>query len=523
MKKGQHAIIFSGMLIALLAVAIPFGSESFAKPDKCDEWPDCPGKGGGGGGGKTAFDFTLDLSSSFISIEQGSSDNILVTVSQPSGNGNVNLSASNIPAGVTVSFDQTNSKISPNNPPFTSTMTIVVSSTGSAGTIDVHASAKGTTKTSTLTLDVSDNIAPQTTINSKPSNPSSDANPIFTFSANEPSTFECKLDGGSFVACTSGDSFGPLADGSHTFYVSATDSAGNLDLSPASNTWTVDTSLPTPPSPVIVAAGDIACDPLSSSYNGGAGTATLCHQMHTSDIIESINPTAVLTLGDNQYEDGVYSNFLVSYEPSWGRMKSITYPSPGNHDYHVTGAEGYFDYFGAAAGDPAKGYYSFDIGAWHLISLNSNCSDVSCSATSAQVQWLDDDLTSNTSQCTLAYWHHPKFSSGTHGNSARSDAFWDTLYAHNADVVLVGHDHNYERFNPQDPGANADPTGITEFVVGTGGKSVRTLDILKANSASFDSDTFGVLKLTLNDSSYDWEFVGESGSTFTDSGTGFCN
>ena len=411
MKKGQHAIIFSGMLIALLAVAIPFGSESFAKPDKCDEWPDCPGKGGGGGGGKTAFDFTLDLSSSFISIEQGSSDNILVTVSQPSGNGNVNLSASNIPAGVTVSFDQTNSKISPNNPPFTSTMTIVVSSTGSAGTIDVHASAKGTTKTSTLTLDVSDNIAPQTTINSKPSNPSSDANPIFTFSANEPSTFECKLDGGSFVACTSGDSFGPLADGSHTFYVSATDSAGNLDLSPASNTWTVDTSLPTPPSPVIVAAGDIACDPLSSSYNGGAGTATLCHQMHTSDIIESINPTAVLTLGDNQYQNGELSNFNTYYDPTWGRAFDKTYPSPGNHEYGTSNAAGYFAYFGSKAGDPSKGYYSYDLGLWHIVSLNSNCSQVGgCATNSPQTTWLDNDLSANNSACTLVYWHHPKSS-----------------------------------------------------------------------------------------------------------------
>jgi hypothetical protein len=402
-------------------------------------------------------------------------------------------------------------------------MTIVVSPTGSSGTIDVNASAKGTTKTSTLTLDVSDSTPPQTTIDSKPTNPSSDNTPSFTFSADEPATFECKLDGGSFAACTSGDSFGPLADGSHTFEVRASDTAGNTDPTPASYTWTIDTIIPPPNDPVIVAAGDIACNPNDSDFNDGAGKNNRCHQMHTSDlIIETIDPTAVLTLGDNQYENGEYENFLASYDPSWGRMKSITYPSPGNHDYRDPGAQAYFDYFGAVAGDPAKGYYSFTLGSWRILSLNSNCNDVGCDSSSAQVQWLEDELASDDSLCTLAYWHHPRFSSGSHSNDARFIPFWEKLYSHNADVVLVGHDHNYERFNPQDPYGVADPdNGITEFVVGTGGKSLRSLGTLKDNSAATNTNAHGVLKLTLHDSDYDFEFVKEDGTVF-DSGSGSC-
>jgi hypothetical protein len=511
-NKGQQAIIISGMLIALLAVAIPLSSESFAKPDKCPDWPDCPGKGGGGG--KTSFDFDISLSSNSISIGQGPST-INVLISHVSGSGNVNLSAADVPSGVTVSFDPTSSKISSRNLSFTSIMTIDVSSTAVSGTIDVQATGKGTTKSTPLVLTISDTTPPQTTINSNPTNPSNDNTPSFTFSADEAAIFQCDVDGSGFAACTSGDSFGPLADSSHTFTVKATDTAGNTDSTPASYTWTIDTTLPQPNDPVIVAAGDIAC-------NSNIATTSSCHHKATSDLIMNLNPTAVLTLGDNQYQSGELENFNTYYDPTWGRAFDKTYPSPGNHDYSK-GPDGYFDYFGAVAGDPTQGYYSFDIGSWHIISLNSNCSVVDCGLSSDQGIWLETDLFENTSQCTLAYWHHPRFSSGYHGNDSSSGPFWEKLHDYKADVVLVGHDHNYERFGPQDPsGSQDDEFGITQFVVGTGGKSLRSLNILKDNSLAFDSDNYGVLKLTLRDTSYDWEFIGEPGSSFTDIGTGNC-
>lgn len=201
----------------------------------------------------------------------------------------------------------------------------------------------------------------------------------------------------------------------------------------------------------VVAAGDIACDPASSSFNGGAGTSSSCKQGATSDLILSLAPDAVLTLGDNQYEDGALTKYNQSYHPSWGRVKAITYPSAGNHEYRTAGAAGYFDYFGAAAGDRAKGYYSFDIGAWHLIALNSNCSKVGgCGAGSPQEQWLRADLAAHPAQCTLAYWHHPRFSSESNATSSVG-AFWSALYAFDADLVLNGHSHIYERFAPISP------------------------------------------------------------------------
>ena len=167
---------------------------------------------------------------------------------------------------------------------------------------------------------------------------------------------------------------------------------------------------------------------------------------------------AVLLLGDIQYEDGAYSKFLASYDPSWGRVKSITKPAPGNHEYQSGSAADYYRYFGAAAGDPAKGYYSYDLGGWHLVALNSNCSFVGgCGAGSPQEQWLRADLAAHPASCTLAYWHHPRFSSGAHGSDATYTAFWQALYDANAEVVLVGHDHDYERFAPQTSERRARP------------------------------------------------------------------
>jgi hypothetical protein len=264
--------------------------------------------------------------------------------------------------------------------------------------------------------------------------------------------------------------------------------------------------------PVFVGAGDIA----SCASSGDEATANL---------LDGI-PGTVYTLGDNAYESGTSAEFANCYDPSWGSHMARTRPSVGNHEYLTAGASGYYNYFGAAAGDPSKGYYSYDLGAWHIIALNSMCENVGgCGASSTMVTWLKGDLAANTSSCTLAYWHHPVFSSGsTHGNNPKMIPSWDALYAGGADVVLSGHDHDYERFAPQTSSGVADPTrGIREFVVGTGGRSHRAFGTIRANSEVRNSDTYGVLKLTLYTSSYEWQFVPEAGKTFSDSGSGSCH
>ena len=286
--------------------------------------------------------------------------------------------------------------------------------------------------------------------------------------------------------------------------------------------------------PVIAAAGDIACDPTNSSFNGGNGSSSSCHQKYTSDLLVNAGLAAVLPLGDNQYYCGGYQAFLQSYDLSWGRVKAITHPVVGNHEYLTSGgtgctsanggAAGHFNYFGAAAGQPGKGYYSYDIGAWHLIALNSNCGDAGgCSSGSPQGQWLEADLAAHSNICTLAYWHIPLFSSGGRASS-NTQSFWQVLYNHNADLILAGHDHIYERFAPQTPSGTRDTTrGIREFIVGSGGANHTSLATIFANSEVHNVDTYGILKLTLHPTSYDWQFVPEAGKTFTDSGTTFCH
>lgn len=278
--------------------------------------------------------------------------------------------------------------------------------------------------------------------------------------------------------------------------------------------------------PIVAAAGDIACDPRSSSYNQGEGTGDRCRMKATSDLLLDRKITAVLPLGDNQYESGSLGGFQISYDPTWGRVKEITRPVVGNHEYSTEGAYGYFRYFGASvAGEWNKGYYSYNLGDWHLIALNSNCEYVGgCGEDSAQAQWLKADLEAHPNTCTLAYWHHPRFSSGPHGNHATYDAFWKILYEAGVEIVLNGHDHHYERFAPQSPAAEADrDRGIRQFVVGTGGKSLYSIEEIQPNSEVRNADTYGVLKLALRSKSYDWQFVPEKGKTFTDSGTGECH
>jgi hypothetical protein len=276
---------------------------------------------------------------------------------------------------------------------------------------------------------------------------------------------------------------------------------------------------------VIAAAGDIACDPASPGYHGGTGGPDTCHMRAVAGLLVKLDPRVVLTLGDNQYENGALAKFRASYAPSWGQVKARTRPAVGNHEYGTAGAAGYFDYFGAAAGRRGQGWYSFDVGAWHLVALNSECANVGgCGPDSAQVRWLRADLAAHPTRCTLAYWHKPRFSSGMHGDDGTFGAFWRVLHDAGADVVLNGHDHDYERFAPQTPDAVSDPShGIREFVVGTGGKTHYGFHTIRANSQARNTGTFGVLRLRLRQTGYDWRFVPEPGKTFTDSGHGDCH
>lgn len=279
-------------------------------------------------------------------------------------------------------------------------------------------------------------------------------------------------------------------------------------------TSTLTVNAPPPPPPTtetLIAAGDIA---QCSSTNDEA----------TAALVAAI-PGTVSVLGDNVYDSGTAVEYANCYHPSWGAFKSRTKPSVGNHEYQTAGASGYYGYFGAAAGDPAKGYYSYDLGAWHIVVLNSNCTIVSCAVGSAQEQWLRADLAATTQACVLAYWHHPRFNSGaSHGNNTSVAPFWDALYAAGADVILNGHEHLYERFAPQSPSAVADPAaGLRQFTVGTGGRAFYNIGTIKPNSEVRNNTTFGVLKLTLAAGTYAWQFIPVAGQTFSDAGTGTCH
>jgi Calcineurin-like phosphoesterase len=266
--------------------------------------------------------------------------------------------------------------------------------------------------------------------------------------------------------------------------------------------------------PVLLAAGDIA----NCKIIGGAQA--------TAKIIEAI-PATVAAIGDLALSNGTAQEFADCYDKTWGAFKLRTRPAPGNHEYHSSGATPYFAYFGAAAGDPARGYYSYELGAWHIIALNGECKEIGgCQTGSPEEQWLREDLRAHPAACTLAYWHEPLFSSGAeHGNSPAYKDFWRDLYSANATIVLNGHDHDYERFAPQDPDGQADPPrGIREFVVGTGGNHERRFAAVpQPNSEVRMTGTFGVLKLTLHPHGYDWEFIPQAGKAFHDSGSGACH
>jgi acid phosphatase type 7 len=258
---------------------------------------------------------------------------------------------------------------------------------------------------------------------------------------------------------------------------------------------------------VMMGAGDIA---IGDVYE--AATAALI----------VANPSAVVfTAGDNAYDNGSTSDYAV-YNNTWGVFKSRTHPCPGNHDYHTAGAADYFTYFGAQAGPAGRGYYSYDVGDWHIVSLDS---EIDMSAGSPQETWLRSDLAASTKHCTLAYWHRPLFSSGDiHGNQTDTQPLWQALQDYHAEIIVCGHDHEYERFAPQDANGNADPVnGIREFVCGTGGANLYTITTLVPNSEAHNTSTYGVLKLTLGAGTYSWQFMPIPGGTFTDSGSGTCH
>lgn len=251
----------------------------------------------------------------------------------------------------------------------------------------------------------------------------------------------------------------------------------------------------------VYAAGDIAdCRYSRPQFSGAARTAGLVEAGLAQDA-----GAVVLSLGDHTYPEGVAAEFQHCYQPTWGRFKARTHPAPGNHEYATRDAGGYFDYFGAQAGPDRRGYYSFELGAWHLVSLNS---DLHGAADAAQLLWLKDDLAHHRARCTLAYWHAPLYSSGGHAASTHMRAVWRALVDAGADVVLSGHDHDYERFAPQDADGRADAArGIRQFVAGTGGAFLTPMRWPRPNSEVRDNSHHGVLKLVLGDAGYAWDFL----------------
>ncbi|MGZ4182704.1 MAG: metallophosphoesterase family protein [Solirubrobacteraceae bacterium] len=323
----------------------------------------------------------------------------------------------------------------------------------------------------------------------------------------------------------------PNATGS-SYTLQASDVLDSVDVAVTASNVAGSTSAVSTPTgvithsgdPVLVAVGDIAC-PAGDHTND-------CKQAATASLAAAQNPDDVLVLGDNQYDHGQFSEYESSgaYNDTWGVFDPIVHPVPGNHEYDTSGAAGYFQYFGdnnVMAGPPG-GYYSFNVGSWHIIALNSDCSSSGCSdsvagtTSTAQVAWLQNDLAANRSPCVLASWHHPLFSAGDIGDSPGVAPLWTALYSAHADVVLNGHDHLYERYAQMDPNGNPTANGVREFVVGTGGENLVALNNPQSTLQASDDRDFGALALTLHAGSYDWTFKNTSGAVI-DTGSAACH
>ncbi|MGI8791913.1 MAG: metallophosphoesterase family protein [Acidimicrobiales bacterium] len=256
----------------------------------------------------------------------------------------------------------------------------------------------------------------------------------------------------------------------------------------------------------MVIVGDIACEP------DRPVTAVECQHEATAALVDQLNPDVIALAGDVQYDRGETANFKASFDRTWGRFADRLRPAPGNHDFATPGGAGYFDYFasrGVSAGDRGKGWYRYQVGAWEVFALNSNCALVGCDEGSEQLAWLTGELAASTAACTLAYWHHPRFSSGLPGDSLAVAPLFEALHAAGADVVVSGHDHDHERFGPRLPtGALDQQDGIRQFVVGTGGRSLYPIPVVHGLSEARVVNEFGVVELTLSPGSYRWRFVG---------------
>lgn len=280
--------------------------------------------------------------------------------------------------------------------------------------------------------------------------------------------------------------------------------------------------MPCPASTTVVATGDISCAANDPNFGG---TATKCRMLATANLASTFAPADVLLLGDLQYGTPNLATFQSGFGTNWGRFNAIAHPSPGNHEFELAGASGYFSYFGARAGTPGQGWYSYDEAGWHIVALNANCAEPGvggCGPGSAQAQWLEADLAASAASCTLAFWHQPRFSSHVEGDIADTDYLWSLLYQGGAELVLNGHHHHYERFAPMDASGNVAPgDGLREIIAGTGGRSLDGFATPKPASEVRVS-AFGVLVLDLQPSAYGWRFVDEQGVT-RDSGSEPCH
>jgi hypothetical protein len=358
-----------------------------------------------------------------------------------------------------------------------------------------------------------DTTPPETTISEGPTGTVTSSSADFSFTSSETgSTFECRLDGSAWTSCGSPRSYSGLADGSHTFDVRATDAAGNTDPTPASRTWTIDASPPPTGDHLITAVGDYTSSGTNTNDNA------------VKNVVVAANPELHLGIGDFQYQyiDSILSGFDKIWGPKPSGLWPKIYPTAGpTHDVSSCDDLNYQNYWGR----PAMKGYSFDLGAWHIISLPSAAYRYDCD-TAGILAWLKSDLAANAAPCTLAFWQDPYFTrpTATHTAEPAVKPWVDALYAADADVILQASNHDYQRFAPQDPNRDPDPArGLRAFVVGTGGIGLYTFTGSAPNVEASDDTTFGALRMTLHSNGYDFQFMRAAGGSFTDSGSGTCH